>query len=37
MESTAEDRVDSKFIIKIGEGMHHISLKVKDIVGLINS
>ena len=37
MESTAEDGVVSKFIVKIGEGIHHISLKIKDIVGLVNS
>ena len=36
MESTDPDGVINKFIAKKGEGIHHISLEVKDIVKLID-
>ncbi|PKM90476.1 MAG: methylmalonyl-CoA epimerase [Firmicutes bacterium HGW-Firmicutes-12] len=37
MESTDRDGIISKYIAKKGEGIHHISLRVKDIVGLIGT
>lgn len=37
MESTEADGVVSRFIAKRGEGIHHISLTVENIAGLIES
>jgi len=35
LEATSEDSAIAKFIAKRGEGLHHVCLKVPDLVGAV--